>query len=270
MRRRARRRPAARPLARAKRRCWAGSHSSGAGASGCARPVVRRRPPNLVAGINVQVCWEKFCRYWDVEPRLVPMEGDRYTLGAAEAAALCDENTIGVAAILGSTFDGSYEPVAEIAAALDALERERGDRRPNPRRRRLGRLRRSVPAARSRVGLPGPAGAVDQRLGSQVRPGLPWRRLGAVARSRRAAAGSDLRRQLPRWPHADVRAQLLAAGKRGDHPVPDVHEPRTRGLPSRAAALGRRRAPHRRRRSRRSGRTRWSAMRAICRSSRSP
>ena len=82
--------------------------------------------PNLVAGINVQVCWEKFCRYWDVEPRFVPMESDRYTLGAAEAAALCDENTIGVAAILGSTFDGSYEPVAEIAAALDKLERDTG------------------------------------------------------------------------------------------------------------------------------------------------
>ena len=82
--------------------------------------------PNLVAGINVQVCWEKFCRYWDVEPRLVPMEGDRYMLGAAEAAALCDENTIAVAAILGSTFDGRYEPVAEIAAALDALERDKG------------------------------------------------------------------------------------------------------------------------------------------------
>ena len=47
-------------------------------------------------------------------------------LGAAEAAALCDENTIAVAAILGSTFDGRYEPVAEIAAALDALERDKG------------------------------------------------------------------------------------------------------------------------------------------------
>jgi glutamate decarboxylase len=87
------------------------------------RPTDR---PNIVAGINVQVCWEKFCRYWDVEPRLVPMDGDRYVLGAAEAAALCDENTIGVAAILGSTFDGSYEPVAEIAAALDQLQRDRG------------------------------------------------------------------------------------------------------------------------------------------------
>jgi glutamate decarboxylase len=79
------------------------------------------RTPNLVMGANVQVCWEKFCRYWDVEARLVPVEGDRLHLGAAEAVAHCDENTIGVVAILGSTFDGSYEPVADIAAALDEL-----------------------------------------------------------------------------------------------------------------------------------------------------
>ena len=77
--------------------------------------------PNLVTGVNVQVCWEKFCRYWDVEPRLVPMEGERYHLGASEAAAMCDENTIGVVAVLGSTFDGSYEPIAEICSALDDL-----------------------------------------------------------------------------------------------------------------------------------------------------
>jgi len=82
--------------------------------------------PNLVMGANVQVCWEKFCRYWEVEPRQVPMEGHRYHLTGDEAAARCDENTIGVVAILGSTFDGSYEPVAEIAAALDELEKERG------------------------------------------------------------------------------------------------------------------------------------------------
>ncbi len=82
--------------------------------------------PNLVTGINVQVCWEKFCRYWDVEPKLVPMEGDRYHLDAEHAAAYCDENTIGVVSVLGSTFDGSYEPVKEIAAALDKLQDEKG------------------------------------------------------------------------------------------------------------------------------------------------
>jgi glutamate decarboxylase len=82
--------------------------------------------PNLVMGANVQVCWEKFCRYWEVEPRIVPMEGERFHLGAAEAVERCDENTIGVMAILGSTFDGSYEPVKEIATALDQLESDRG------------------------------------------------------------------------------------------------------------------------------------------------
>jgi glutamate decarboxylase len=82
--------------------------------------------PNLVMGANVQVCWEKFCRYWDVEPKLVPMEGDRFHLEAEQAVAACDENTIGVVAILGSTFDGSYEPVKEIAAALDELESDKG------------------------------------------------------------------------------------------------------------------------------------------------
>ncbi len=77
--------------------------------------------PNLVMGINVQVVWEKFCRYWDVEPRYAPIEEGRLQLDAAHALPLVDENTIGVVAILGSTFDGSYEPVKEIAAALDDL-----------------------------------------------------------------------------------------------------------------------------------------------------
>ncbi len=82
--------------------------------------------PNLVMSAGVQVCWEKFCRYWQVEPRLVPMEPGRLHLTGAEAAAHCDENTIGVVAILGSTMDGAYEPVAEIAAALDGLQQRTG------------------------------------------------------------------------------------------------------------------------------------------------
>jgi glutamate decarboxylase len=82
--------------------------------------------PNLVMGINVQICWEKFADYFEVEPRYVPMEGERYHLTPDKAVELCDENTIGVVAVLGSTFDGSYEPVADIAAALDDLERSTG------------------------------------------------------------------------------------------------------------------------------------------------
>ena len=82
--------------------------------------------PNMVTGINVQVCWDKFCNYWEVEMRLVPMEGDRYNLSAEEAVKLCDENTIAVVAVLGSTYDGSYEPVKEICEALDDLESRTG------------------------------------------------------------------------------------------------------------------------------------------------
>lgn len=82
--------------------------------------------PNIVMGANVQVCWEKFANYWDVEMRLVPMEGDRYHLAPDEAVAACDDGTIGVVAVLGSTFDGSYEPVAEICAALDDLQARTG------------------------------------------------------------------------------------------------------------------------------------------------
>jgi glutamate decarboxylase len=82
--------------------------------------------PNIVMGTNVQVCWEKFANYWEVEMRLVPMEGTRFTLSAEEAVKLCDENTIGVVAILGSTFDGAYEPVKEICATLDQYEADTG------------------------------------------------------------------------------------------------------------------------------------------------
>ena len=82
--------------------------------------------PNIVMGINVQVCWEKFANFWEIEQRLAPMSGDRFHLEAEQAVALCDEDTIGVVAVLGSTFDGSYEPVAEICAALDDLQERTG------------------------------------------------------------------------------------------------------------------------------------------------
>jgi glutamate decarboxylase len=82
--------------------------------------------PNIVMGANVQACWEKFANYFDVEARLVPLDGDRLHLGAVEAAARCDAETIGVVAVLGSTLDGSYEPVAAICAALDELRDRTG------------------------------------------------------------------------------------------------------------------------------------------------
>ena len=82
--------------------------------------------PNLVMGSNTQICWEKFCVYFDVERRLVPIKPDRLQLSASEAVALCDEHTIGVIAILGRNFDGSYEPIEELQQRLDGLQEHSG------------------------------------------------------------------------------------------------------------------------------------------------
>lgn len=81
--------------------------------------------PNLVCG-PVQVCWHKFARYWDVELREIPMDGTRYISNPKEVVKLCDENTIGVVQTLGITFTGQYEPVREVADALDELHRTKG------------------------------------------------------------------------------------------------------------------------------------------------
>src|SRR6476619_5801500 len=82
--------------------------------------------PNIVMGGNVQVVWEKFANYWDVEPRYVSLEGDVLHLTADRLLDHVDENTIGVVAVLGSTMDGSYEPVEDICDALDQHEAASG------------------------------------------------------------------------------------------------------------------------------------------------
>lgn len=81
--------------------------------------------PNMICG-PVQICWHKFARYFDVEIREVPMQGDRLILDAAEVIKRVDENTIGVVPTLGVTFTGQYEPVKAISDALDRLQAETG------------------------------------------------------------------------------------------------------------------------------------------------
>jgi len=81
--------------------------------------------PNIVTG-PVQICWHKFAKYWDVEIREVPMEGERLILNPEEVLKRCDENTIGVIPTLGVTFTCQYEPVQAIAEALDNLQKETG------------------------------------------------------------------------------------------------------------------------------------------------
>jgi glutamate decarboxylase len=70
--------------------------------------------PNLIMSSAVQVCWEKAARYFDVEEKFVYCTRDRYVIDPKEAVNLVDENTIGICAILGTTFTGHYEDVKAI------------------------------------------------------------------------------------------------------------------------------------------------------------
>jgi glutamate decarboxylase len=80
----------------------------------------------MIMGSNVQVVWEKFCRYWDVEPRYLPMERGRYVITPEQVANAVDENTIGVVAILGTTYTGEFEPIEEIHDTLVQLNADKG------------------------------------------------------------------------------------------------------------------------------------------------
>jgi len=82
--------------------------------------------PNLVFGGDVHVVWEKFCRYFDVEPRVVPLQEGRYTIGPDDVAPQVDENTIGVAAVLGTTFTGHADDISGINDYLVKLKAEQG------------------------------------------------------------------------------------------------------------------------------------------------
>ncbi|MCL2563814.1 MAG: glutamate decarboxylase [Oscillospiraceae bacterium] len=82
--------------------------------------------PNLVMSSAVQVCWEKFCNYFDVEARFVPISMEHKVLDGHNLADYVDENTIGVVAIFGVTYTGMYEPVVAISKALDEIQKKTG------------------------------------------------------------------------------------------------------------------------------------------------
>jgi glutamate decarboxylase len=87
------------------------------------RPVEK---PNLVFGGDVHVVWEKFCRYFDVEPRIVRLREDKYVIGPDDVEPHVDENTIGVAAVLGTTFTGHADDIQGINDLLLRIRNEKG------------------------------------------------------------------------------------------------------------------------------------------------
>ncbi|AUL15679.1 glutamate decarboxylase [Bordetella bronchiseptica] len=82
--------------------------------------------PNMVTGGNVQIVWKKFLRYFDVEPRIVPLKPGQYCLTAEDLDKYVDENTIAVVAIAGQTFTGEDDDIQGIHDWLDAYEKKTG------------------------------------------------------------------------------------------------------------------------------------------------
>ena len=187
--------------------------------------------PNLVFGGDVHVVWEKFCRYFDVEPRIVPLQEHKFTIGPEDVEPHVDENTIGVAAVLGTTFTGHADDIPGINELPGRSEERQGPRRASARRRRERRLRVAVPL---------PESEWDFRL-EQVRSinasghkfGLvyPGRRLARVPRDQRPARRARLLRELPRQDRCHLHAQLLDRLRDGARPVLQLHPLRARRLP---------------------------------------
>ena len=192
--------------------------------------------PNLVFGGDVHVVWEKFCRYFDVEPRIVPLEENKYTIGPDDVEPHLDENTIGVAAVLGTTFTGHMDDIVGINQLLLDVKDEARPGHPAARRRRQRRLRLAVPLPRLRVGLPARAGPVDQRVGAQVRARLPRHRLAGLPRGVRPGRGPGLLRELPRQDRRHLHPELLDRRVDGAGAVLQLRPARPAGLHLRDAA----------------------------------
>ena len=82
--------------------------------------------PNIVFGADTHVSWDKFARYFDVEPRVIPVRDKTFTISADDVIKNVDENTIAVGAVLGTTFTGSFDPIQEINDALVSLKNRGG------------------------------------------------------------------------------------------------------------------------------------------------
>ncbi len=113
-------------LALPKQSCWDYLRINGRGRSAARLRAKPHDKPNIVFGADVHVCLDKFARYFDVEPRIIPMDLDRFTISAETVSERIDENTICVGAILGTTFTGGADPVKEISDLLMEIKETKG------------------------------------------------------------------------------------------------------------------------------------------------
>ncbi|GMB91664.1 glutamate decarboxylase [Helicobacter ailurogastricus] len=80
-----------------------------------------KKKPNLIVSSGYQVVWEKFCVYWDIELREVPLSDfNNLTLDPKKAIELCDDYTIGIVPIMGITYTGGFDDIIALDKLLSA------------------------------------------------------------------------------------------------------------------------------------------------------
>lgn len=90
------------------------------------RGLCLNKMPNLVISSGYQVCWEKFCVYWDIELRTVPMERSCMKMDTRKLLSYVDEYTIGVVGILGITYTGAFDDIQEMDRVLGEYNKKNG------------------------------------------------------------------------------------------------------------------------------------------------
>ena len=80
---------------------------------------LHKHRPNLVITSGYQVVWEKFCNYWNVEMRTVPMHDDVLSLDMDHVMDYVDENTIGIVGIFGITYTGGIDDIKKLDSLVE-------------------------------------------------------------------------------------------------------------------------------------------------------
>nr|WOE97536.1 glutamate decarboxylase [synthetic construct] len=88
---------------------------------------INAQKPNLVISSGYQVCWEKFCVYWDIEMRTVPMDKEHMSLDVDKVMDYVDEYTIGIVGILGITYTGRYDDIKKLDELVEKYNQHTTD-----------------------------------------------------------------------------------------------------------------------------------------------
>ncbi len=84
---------------------------------------VSKKKPNLIISSGMQVCWEKFCVYWDIEVREIPMTKENMSLNIEKAIDAIDDFTIGIVGIMGITYTGKFDDIQKLDAAVSEFNK---------------------------------------------------------------------------------------------------------------------------------------------------